>query len=327
MELAYHFYHKNEFRPLVSLSLQELAGFDCPAGYVLPLKKPDVYALYFVVKGKGVYTLAGTEYPAQMGDIFALYPNTTIKCRADKKKPWTLYTVSFDGADARLMLNAAQLRQKTPLRHLDDFSCEQIARIFGAMNGYREQELYATIYSTCLLYCIMSYLVKSVSWEKSQMPASWTGAVHFRKAIKFIDENYSRSITVDDIAAHVALSRSRLYRLFMQHVFMPPQQYLMEFRVREGLNLLEKRAGSVKEIALAVGLEDQGYFTKLFKKITGKSPTDYMKGQIEENEQLTKKKETRVQKSQSRKQVKKKIKRKDKLNDDPDYLPLTYLGN
>ena len=67
MELEYQFYFKNEFRPLASLSLHEVAGFDCPAGNILPLKKPDAYALYYVVSGKGVYTLAGSEFPAREG--------------------------------------------------------------------------------------------------------------------------------------------------------------------------------------------------------------------------------------------------------------------
>jgi AraC-like DNA-binding protein len=282
MELEYQFYFKNEFRLLASLSLHEVAGFDCPSGFVLPLEKPNTFALYYVVKGKGVYTLGGSEFPARKGDIFALYPNTDIKCRADKKEPWTLYAVSFNGADARLLLNAAKFQPKEPLRHLDGNTSKHIISLFEAFYVYRNQEIFAIVQSTALLYATMSLLVKTASWDQSEMPPGWTGAVHFYKAINFINENYSRPITVSDIADHVGLSSSRLYKVFIQQVYMSPQQYLMEFRVREGLNLLEKREGSVKEIALAVGLEDPLYFSKLFKKVIGKSPTDYMKKLIED---------------------------------------------
>jgi len=124
---------------------------------------------------------------------------------------------------------------------------------------------------------MMSTLVKTNTWAQSEMPPGWTGVVHFHKAVSYISENYSKPITVADIADHVNLSRSRLYRVFMQQIFISPQQYLTEYRVREGRNLLEKRGGSVKEIALAVGIDDPLYFSRVFKQICGKSPTEYVR--------------------------------------------------
>ena len=69
MEIEYKYYFKNECRPLASLSLHEVANFACPGGFVLPLEKPDAYALYYVIEGKGVYSLSGTEFPVREGDI------------------------------------------------------------------------------------------------------------------------------------------------------------------------------------------------------------------------------------------------------------------
>ena len=281
MELEYEFYFKNDCRPLASLSLHEVAGFKSPAGYVLPLEKPDAYALYYVVDGKGVYTLSGSEYPAKEGDVFAIYPDVSVICRADKKEPWTLNAVSFNGIDARLLMNAAGFQPKEPLRSLDEYSAKNITRFYEGLYIFRAQNLFNSIMSTAMLYALMSLLVKTASWDQTAMPPGWTGAVHFQKALNFINENYCRPVTVDDIAEHVSLSRSRLYRVFMQQIFMSPQQYLIEMRIREGRRLLEKRAGSVKEIALAVGIEDPLRFSKLFRQHTGKSPTDYMKNLIE----------------------------------------------
>jgi AraC-like DNA-binding protein len=281
MEINYKFYFKNECRPLASLSLHEVASFTCPSGFVLPLDKPDAYALYYVIEGKGVYSVSGTEFPVREGDIFAMYPGVGVKCRADKKEPFELGGVSFDGADARLLLNAAGFVPKNPVRRLDDYSQENVMRFIEGLYVFRDQNLFGTIQSTAILYAFMSLLVKTSSWDQTAMPPGWTGAVHFQKALHFINDNFSKPITVDDIADHVALSRSRLYRVFMQQVFMSPQQYLTEYRMREGIRLLERREGSVKEIALAVGMEDQLRFSKMFKQYTGKSPTDYIKKLIE----------------------------------------------
>jgi len=281
MEPEYKYYFKNEFRPLASLSLHEIAAFSCPSGYVLPLVKPDAYALYHAGEGKGVYTLSGAEFHVTAGDIFALYPDTDIKCAADKKDPWTLCAASFDGADARLLLNAARFSPKSPVRHLEDMVSEQVIALMTGMYTYRGQEIYSTTQSTAILYALMSLLVKTASWDQTAMPPGWTGAVHFHKALDFISENYSRPITVEDIAASVNLSRSRLHQIFLQQIFISPKQYLTEYRVREARNLLEKRSGSIKEIAQAVGFDDQLYFSNVFKQITGKSPTQYVKSIIE----------------------------------------------
>ena len=141
----------------------------------------------------------------------------------------------------------------------------------------RGQDIYGTTQSTAILYALMSLLVKTATWDQTAMPPGWTGAIHIQKALAFIAENYSKSITVKDIADHVNLSRSYLYRLFMQQIFTSPQQYLTEYRIREARSLLEKRSGSVKEIAYAVGIEDPYAFSIQFKQICGKTPTEYMK--------------------------------------------------
>jgi AraC-like DNA-binding protein len=281
MEPTYKFYFKNNFRPLASLSLHEAACFECPPGYALPFEKPDAYAIYGVVKGKGVYTLSGTEYPAGEGQFFAMYPDTAITCRADKQEPWTLCAVSFDGADARLLLNAAGFEPKNPVIRPQAFVAEQAVGIITAIYTYRGQEIFSLAQSTSLLYALMAFLIKNSSWDQTAMPPGWTGTVHFQKALDYVASNFSRPITVGDIASHVNLSRSRLYRVFMQQIFISPQQYLTEFRIREASRLLQRRAGSIKEIAIAVGFEDPSYFSVLFKQITGKSPKNYMEGLVE----------------------------------------------
>jgi AraC-like DNA-binding protein len=275
MEPDYIYHLKNEIRPLASLSLVEFAFFDCPGGTGLPLEKPDFFGLYYVSKGKGVYTPGGTKYPALAGDIFAVYPNTVIKCRSDAKEPWSLYSVTFDGIDARLLLNAASFQPKTPLRHLEERVSGGLVKIMEGFYALRDQSLFGSILSTATLHVLLSLLIRTASWNPADMPSGWTGTVHFQKAVNFIGEKYSQAIGVDDIADHVCVSRSRLFQIFKQQIFMSPQQYLTGYRIREALNLLENRTGSVKEIALAVGIEDSQYFSRVFKKATGKSPTEW----------------------------------------------------
>jgi len=280
MEIEYQYYFKNQFRPLASLSLHEVASFGCADSHVLPLEKTDAYAVYMVGEGSGIYTLGGTEFPVKKYDVFVMYPNVPLRCAMNKEQ-WELMALSFDGVDARLLLNAADFEPKNPVRNLDNYTAETFAKMLDGIYTWRGQELFSTVQSTACIYALMSMLVKTATWEQSAMPPGWTGAVHFQKALDFIGENYFRPINVTEIADHVNLSRSRLYQVFMQQVFISPQQYLTEYRIREAIRLLEKRKSSIKEIANAVGFEDPLYFSSLFKQVTGKSPKNYMKSLIE----------------------------------------------
>ena len=277
MEIEYHYYFKNQFRPLGSLSLHEVAYFTCPSSCVLPIERPDAYAVYLVDKGKGVYTLGSAEFPVKEYDVFVMYPDVPVRCVSDKAELLKMFELSFDGVDARLLLNAAGFEPKNPVRTLDHNTAVQISKVIDGIYTWRGQEIHSAIQSTALIYVLMSAMVKTATWEQSEMPPGWTGAVHFQKALDFIAANYTKAINVMDIAGHVNLSRSRLYRVFMQQIFISPQQYITEYRIREAIYLLEQRKGSIKEIANAVGIEDPLYFSSLFKQVTGKSPKNYMK--------------------------------------------------
>jgi AraC-like DNA-binding protein len=277
MEAEYHYHFKNQFRPLGSLSLHEVSSFTCPASYVLPIEQANSYAVYLVDKGKGVYTLGNTKFPVKECDVFVMYPNVPLCCMSSKAEPLKMFALSFDGVDARLLLNAAGFEPKRPVRRLDDYTAKQLVKVFDGIYMWRGQEVHSTVQSTSMIYLMMSALVKTATLDPNSTPPGWAGTVHFQKAVDFIADNYSKPINVEDISNHVYLSRSRLYRVFMQQIFMSPKRYLTEYRIREAIRLLENRKVSIKEIASAVGIEDQLYFSNMFKLITGKSPKNYIK--------------------------------------------------
>jgi AraC-like DNA-binding protein len=285
MDPEYKYYFKNDLRTLSSLSLHEVACLPCPADHTISFEKTGDYGLYCVVEGKGVYTFAGKDLPVKAGQCFAVYPGagdpktavTPAFCRADTALPWTLCWVCFDGADARLLLNAAAFSPESPVRTPPPEVVDGAVRAISGIYAYRGQLIHSLVQSTALLYTMFAYFIKAVTWEPGSLPPGWAGTFSVKKALDYIAENYSRPITVTDIAAHINLSRGRLYKIFLEHLFRSPQQYLTEFRIREACNLLEKRSGSVKEISYAVGFNDPLYFSTMFKQVTGKSPTLYVR--------------------------------------------------
>jgi len=93
-----------------------------------------------------------------------------------------------------------------------------------------------------------------------------------RKAMAFIHEHYADSISRRDIAQHVSIAEDHLTFCFRQELGTTPIEYLQRYRVNQAKRLLKDSERSITEIALDVGFSDSGYFSRIFRRITGMSP-------------------------------------------------------
>lgn len=94
-------------------------------------------------------------------------------------------------------------------------------------------------------------------------------------AVGFMKENYSRQLSLDEVAAAANVSGKYLSRIFPDEMGMGFNEYLTQIRMEASEKLLAETNMSIKEIALAVGYLDEKYYSKLFKKLKGIKPTEY----------------------------------------------------
>lgn len=100
-----------------------------------------------------------------------------------------------------------------------------------------------------------------------------------KEALQYIENHYTESITLDDIANSIHLSRSECCRCIKRCMNMTPFEYLLQFRIQKAAQLLSnnKKPLSIAELASAVGFNSCSYFNKLFRKYMGCSPSQYKK--------------------------------------------------
>ena len=96
-----------------------------------------------------------------------------------------------------------------------------------------------------------------------------------RNAIDFIHENYNKQITLNDVAEHVYVSTSYLSRMFKKELGKNFVDYLNGLRIEKAKELLMDPRYKTYEVAEIVGIPDAHYFSRLFKKYEGLSPTEY----------------------------------------------------
>ena len=96
-----------------------------------------------------------------------------------------------------------------------------------------------------------------------------------KKAMLYISEHFNAPLTLEEVAAHVHLHPSYFSTLFKSSTGSSFKEYLNMVRIEESKRLLSNTDYSIIDIAVAVGFEDQSYFSKVFKKYTGLTPKQF----------------------------------------------------
>ena len=94
------------------------------------------------------------------------------------------------------------------------------------------------------------------------------------KAKKYMEENFSKDISLEDVSMKVDISSYYFSKLFKEETGRNFIEYLTELRMEEAKRLLKETDMSMKEICGMVGYSDPNYFSRSFKKYTGVTPTE-----------------------------------------------------
>ena len=97
-------------------------------------------------------------------------------------------------------------------------------------------------------------------------------SVLVKRAIAYLNENATKSISRWQIAASVNISEDYLTRIFRKEVGLSPWDYLNRFRIQIASKLLLETGASISEIASLTGFQDQAYFCRVFRKVKGFPP-------------------------------------------------------
>jgi Response regulator containing CheY-like receiver domain and AraC-type DNA-binding domain len=96
-----------------------------------------------------------------------------------------------------------------------------------------------------------------------------------KRAKEYIKSNYSKSITLEDVAREINVSPQYLSKLFKEETGENFIDYLTGIRIRIAKTILESEELSIKEICYSIGYSDPNYFSRIFKKNVGVTPTEY----------------------------------------------------
>ncbi|QSF46265.1 AraC family transcriptional regulator [Paenibacillus tianjinensis] len=229
----------------------------------------DVFALHYIVSGKGYLQTGHATYSLTAGQSFIIFPNMEIYYYPDPQDPWEYYWIEFNGLEASRLVSMIQITPDHPVLEASpqDFKpLYQMVRTAGMEPFERER-------SDAGLHLLMSYYMEHYPSDQAFLKKDYA-----LSAREFIESNFWKpSLSVLDVVEFVNIERSYLFRLFKEENGISISGYLTTFRIRRACELLKNAQLSIQSLAYSVGYQDPLYFSKVFKKATSYTPSQYRK--------------------------------------------------
>jgi AraC-like DNA-binding protein len=116
--------------------------------------------------------------------------------------------------------------------------------------------------------------------DPGSLPGSVTLSQYHKihQAVRFINDNYGTDIRLGNAAREAGMSHAHFSRMFKKVMGVSYQDYLNNCRITKAKDLLRMSPQSVSEIAASLGFADATGFGRIFKKLTGQTPSAYRAG-------------------------------------------------
>jgi len=230
----------------------------------------NYYMFVLVNKGEATFFHKNGEILLKPHDLLVMCPGEKIHYVA--KTSWSIQWVGLYGQTVEQYMDLLSINGENPIVHIQQYyEMEKILNELYDSTGERYE--YAKCIQISLIYQFFSILLRNSNQKLCVDMAD--------SAKKIIDYNFDKYITIKDIADSLYVSHEHLTRQFAGRYGLSPKEYLINKRMDLAKKLLSDNDTSITEISNSVGYKDQFYFCRIFKKLTGLSPTDYRKTKTE----------------------------------------------
>lgn len=235
------------------------------------------YLFHYVISGEGILYCENqpnqsTEYHIDAGKGFLIEPDVINTYRADRNNPWEYVWIEFDGLRAKSLMEFAGISSKSPVYIPSSAEGSQLVQT--EMMHIVEHPRANPLELIAHLYLLMNHLT-DYSSSKRKIQSGKIGEFYAKEAISYIEQNYAKSLTVEELASICNLDRSYFGKIFKEFVGQSPQEFLIHYRMTRAAEQLVGTDLSIKEIGQNVGYENQLHFSRAFKSVHHVSPRQY----------------------------------------------------
>lgn len=247
---------------------------------VLPSHRPKGrvdYQLLYIATGKAHFYFQGKETVVPAGHVVLYCPGEEQKYTYYAADAPEVFWVHFTGYDVK---NILKYYHFSPKRHVYySGTLPEYKWIFQRM--IQELQLCRPLYEE-LLASLLNSLLLLMNRQAEEGSGCVSGIEsEIETAVSYFSSHYDQKISVEDYARERHISVNYFIRNFKQYMKMTPGQYILSVRMANAQHLLEQSDYNITQIASIVGYDDPLYFSRVFKKQVGISPSQYRRRMLE----------------------------------------------
>lgn len=235
----------------------------------------DSHIFIYCAEGEGWLERQGEKsLKIQPRELFVIPAGMSHRYGASLDNPWTIYWLHLQGDHATELIKAYDLDAGplslplgTHVRWIEDFEQSYALLTDKTYSIATQIHVSQTI----------RHLLSSVGLSAGNNAKDKKRERYLEQAIRYMTDRWNSSVTLPELAMHTGLSKQHLIYLFNQETGCPPIEYFLRMKMQRAGQMLDLTDLSVKEVCGAVGIADPYYFSRLFKKLIGISPTEYRK--------------------------------------------------
>ena len=230
----------------------------------------DRFKIGYVLRGDGEISINGGEYHLSAGTLYLITPNDTSFITVNNKV--IVKELCFDSS----LIDAETLRYISGGLIINEYP----SNMFDILSNETESEtpLIRRCITHILNYIMIDIANHFISQDSTLKAQSGTS---LRQALQYIESNYKKPITLDDVSEYVGFSPTYFSALFHRELSVTFKQYLTDPRLNFAVKLLITTNISVSDICFLSGFTNFSNFSRSFRGKFGISPTQYRKNPAE----------------------------------------------
>lgn len=234
----------------------------------------EYYVIGFIEAGQRFLVCKGEEYIINPGDLLLFNPLDTHSCEQIDGKTLDYRCINVKPEVMKKAVLEVTGHENLPyfkqsvLYHSELVSNlkELHIKISNKESGFKKEELF--------LY-LLEELIQTQS-DLTILPTVSEPSYEINTVCNYLEENYTKTITLNDLSALTGWSKYHLLRTFTRKMGISPNSYLETIRVNQAKKLLEQGIKPI-EVTFLTGFSDQSHLTKFFKRQVGLTPKQYMR--------------------------------------------------
>jgi len=228
------------------------------------------YQLLYVAGGMAYFVIKDKKHEVGKGGIVLYKPEEPQNYGYNLSDKPDIYWIHFTGRKTEQFLETLGLYLENPmqLQGGDDLT-ELFEKIITElrMGRYLNTEMTETYFRQLMI------TISRINYIDGTAKQPYNSL--FDEVINHFNREYQRNINIAEYAANQHISCSWFIREFKKYTGYAPKQYITNLRIQHAKELLNNRYLSVNDVSALVGYENQLYFSRIFRKNTGMSPSEY----------------------------------------------------